>query len=35
MTTLWADGLAKVEAGVISLEELHRVVPRNPYALGE
>jgi type IV pilus assembly protein PilB len=35
MTTLWADGLAKVEAGVISLEELHRVVPRNPYALDE
>lgn len=25
---MWTDGLAKVEAGVISLEELHRVVPR-------
>ena len=25
---LWSDGLAKVEAGLISLEELHRVVPR-------
>jgi type IV pilus assembly protein PilB len=28
METLWDDGLAKVEAGLISLEELHRVVPR-------
>ena len=28
MNTLWSDGLAKVEAGLISLEELHRVVPR-------
>jgi type IV pilus assembly protein PilB len=25
---LWADGLAKVASGQISLEELHRVVPR-------
>jgi hypothetical protein len=25
--TLWSDGMAKVEAGLISLEELHRVVP--------
>ena len=28
MESLWADGLAKVEAGMTSLEELHRVVPR-------
>jgi type IV pilus assembly protein PilB len=28
MQTLWDDGLAKVEAGMTSLEELHRVVPR-------
>jgi type II secretory ATPase GspE/PulE/Tfp pilus assembly ATPase PilB-like protein len=28
MAPLWADGLAKVEAGSISLEELRRVVPR-------
>jgi type II secretory ATPase GspE/PulE/Tfp pilus assembly ATPase PilB-like protein len=27
MDTLWSDGMAKVEAGLISLEELHRVVP--------
>ena len=26
MSSLWADGLAKVEAGIISLEELRRVV---------
>jgi type IV pilus assembly protein PilB len=25
---LWTDGMNKVEAGIISLEELHRVVPR-------
>jgi type IV pilus assembly protein PilB len=25
---LWTDGMKKVEAGIISLEELHRVVPR-------
>jgi type IV pilus assembly protein PilB len=28
MGSLWTDGLAKVEAGSISVEELHRVVPR-------
>ncbi|MGZ8715846.1 MAG: GspE/PulE family protein [Gaiellaceae bacterium] len=28
MAPLWEDGLAKVEAGMTSLEELHRVVPR-------
>jgi type II secretory ATPase GspE/PulE/Tfp pilus assembly ATPase PilB-like protein len=28
MVSLWEDGLAKVEAGMTSLEELHRVVPR-------
>ena len=28
MAPLWDDGLAKVEAGLISLEELRRVVPR-------
>jgi type IV pilus assembly protein PilB len=28
MGSLWSDGLAKVEAGAISVEELHRVVPR-------
>jgi type IV pilus assembly protein PilB len=28
MASLWADGLAKVEAGMTSVEELHRVVPR-------
>jgi type IV pilus assembly protein PilB len=28
MVSLWADGLAKVEAGSISLEELRRVVPQ-------
>jgi type II secretory ATPase GspE/PulE/Tfp pilus assembly ATPase PilB-like protein len=28
MESLWDDGLAKVEAGMTSLEELHRVVPR-------
>src|SRR6185312_6866994 len=28
MRTLWEDGLAKVAAGAISLEELHRVVTR-------
>ncbi len=28
MAPLWADGLAKVESGSISLEELRRVVPR-------
>ncbi len=28
MGSLWADGIAKVEAGSISVEELHRVVPR-------
>jgi type IV pilus assembly protein PilB len=28
MRSLWSDGLAKVDAGLISLEELHRVVPR-------
>jgi type IV pilus assembly protein PilB len=28
MASLWDDGLAKVEAGLISVEELHRVVPR-------
>ena len=28
MQALWSDGLAKVEAGVISVDELHRVVPR-------
>jgi type IV pilus assembly protein PilB len=28
MQSLWTDGMAKVEAGLISLEELHRVVPR-------
>jgi type IV pilus assembly protein PilB len=28
MTSLWEDGLTKVEAGMTSLEELHRVVPR-------
>jgi type II secretory ATPase GspE/PulE/Tfp pilus assembly ATPase PilB-like protein len=28
MASLWEDGLAKVEAGMTSLEELHRVVPR-------
>ncbi len=28
MSSLWDDGLAKVEAGLTSLEELHRVVPR-------
>jgi CheY-like chemotaxis protein len=27
MDTLWSDGMAKVEAGLISREELHRVVP--------
>jgi type IV pilus assembly protein PilB len=29
MQSLWTDGLAKVEAGSISLEELRRVVPRS------
>jgi type II secretory ATPase GspE/PulE/Tfp pilus assembly ATPase PilB-like protein len=28
MGSLWSDGLGKVEAGSISVEELHRVVPR-------
>ena len=28
MKSLWDDGLEKVEAGLTSLEELHRVVPR-------
>jgi type IV pilus assembly protein PilB len=28
MDSLWSDGVAKVEAGLISVEELHRVVPR-------
>jgi type IV pilus assembly protein PilB len=28
MASLWDDGLAKVDAGLISVEELHRVVPR-------
>jgi len=28
MSSLWHDGRAKVEAGLISVEELHRVVPR-------
>jgi type IV pilus assembly protein PilB len=28
MASLWDDGLDKVEAGMTSLEELHRVVPR-------
>ena len=28
MGSLWSDGVAKVEAGLISVEELHRVVPR-------
>jgi type IV pilus assembly protein PilB len=28
MGSLWSDGLSKVEAGSISVEELHRVVPR-------
>jgi type II secretory ATPase GspE/PulE/Tfp pilus assembly ATPase PilB-like protein len=28
MGSLWSDGLGKVEAGLISVEELHRVVPR-------
>jgi type II secretory ATPase GspE/PulE/Tfp pilus assembly ATPase PilB-like protein len=28
MASLWQDGLAKVEAGLISVEELTRVVPR-------
>jgi type II secretory ATPase GspE/PulE/Tfp pilus assembly ATPase PilB-like protein len=28
MRTLWEDGLHKVEQGLISMEELHRVVPR-------
>jgi type II secretory ATPase GspE/PulE/Tfp pilus assembly ATPase PilB-like protein len=28
MASLWDDGVAKVEAGMTSLEELHRVVPR-------
>jgi type IV pilus assembly protein PilB len=28
MGSLWDDGIAKVEAGMTSLEELHRVVPR-------
>ena len=28
MGSLWTDGLAKVAAGSISVEELHRVVPR-------
>jgi len=28
LQSLWADGLAKVEAGLITEEELHRVVPR-------
>jgi type IV pilus assembly protein PilB len=28
MASLWEDGVAKVEAGMTSLEELHRVVPR-------
>jgi type II secretory ATPase GspE/PulE/Tfp pilus assembly ATPase PilB-like protein len=28
MRTLWEDGMEKVERGLISLDELHRVVPR-------
>jgi type II secretory ATPase GspE/PulE/Tfp pilus assembly ATPase PilB-like protein len=28
MSSLWDDGIEKVEAGMTSLEELHRVVPR-------
>jgi type IV pilus assembly protein PilB len=28
LQSLWSDGLAKVEAGLITEEELHRVVPR-------
>jgi type IV pilus assembly protein PilB len=28
MVSLWHDGLGKVEAGLTSVEELHRVVPR-------
>jgi general secretion pathway protein E len=28
MASLWDDGVAKVEAGMTSLEELHRVVPK-------
>jgi type II secretory ATPase GspE/PulE/Tfp pilus assembly ATPase PilB-like protein len=28
MRTLWEDGMDKVEQGLISMEELHRVVPR-------
>jgi type II secretory ATPase GspE/PulE/Tfp pilus assembly ATPase PilB-like protein len=28
LSSLWADGVAKVEAGLISLDELHRVLTR-------
>jgi type II secretory ATPase GspE/PulE/Tfp pilus assembly ATPase PilB-like protein len=28
LASLWTDGVAKVEAGSISLEELRRTVPR-------